>query len=49
MWTLSYLHIMPFSAISIGMIVIGFAVGIFASKKARNSLAAVLQKPKVSG
>ena len=46
MWTLSYLHILPFRLSSIVIIVIVFAVGILFSKKTRRHLADALQKPQ---
>lgn len=46
MWTLSYLHILPFRLVSIIIIILVFAIGIFLSKKSRNNLYIALQKPK---
>jgi len=46
MWTLSYLHILPFHSTSILLLLALFAIGILCFKKARHCAVLALQKPK---
>lgn len=45
MWTLSYLHILPFRLISILLVTGAFAVGLLLSKKNRRSVLAAIKTP----
>ena len=45
LWTLSYLHILSFRMGPILLVIIGFAIGILLSGKARQALAVSLKKP----